>query len=456
MTAPLPLRFQTKLLCFSLLYLFTSLFLALYTYLTATKCIIRTHSPESIPKPLFSYPKAYGQHKYAISTTHSACNSPIRFSDYMVVVEEIQELCRNSSHFSSPLTYLNESAADTFAGNFSYERRKSYFHLSDDHKQVPCGFMKDFPIAETDRAAMEKCNEAVVVSAVFGDHDKIRQPRGLGEITQEMVCFFLFIDNVTLQNLNSYDILVNSTDEDRLGAWRVVRVLGELPYGNPAMNGVVAKHLIHRLFPNSKFSIWLDAKLQLTVDPLVLIHSLLLKDNSDMAISKHPFNIHTMEEAIATVRWKKWDDVSSLKMQMETYCENGLEPWSTHKLPYTSDVPDTALILRKHGEASNLFSCLLFNELEAFNPRDQLAFAYVRDFMKPRLKINMFETEVFEHVAMEYRHNLKRNTKASSSSFPSSSKERLLLKKTKWVTSEAVRVSKCGEYLSRMWGETHD
>ncbi|XP_068666959.1 alkaline ceramidase TOD1 [Aristolochia californica] len=451
MTAPL--RSQTKLLCFSLLYLFISLFLALYTSLTATKCIIHTHSLDSISKPLFSYPKGYGQHKYAIPTIHSSCDSPLRFSDYEVVVEEINELCRNSSHFSSALRY-NEDTADTFAGNFSYQKRKSYFHLSDDEKEIPCGFMKNFPISETDRMAMEKCNEVVVVSAVFGDHDKIRQPRGVGGRTPEIVCFFMFIDNFTLQGLNSHNILSNTTTENRLGVWRVVQILGDLPYRNPAMNGVIPKHLIHRLFPNSKFSIWLDAKLELTADPLVLIHSLLLKDKSDMAISKHPFNVHTMEEAIATVRWKKWDDVSSLRMQMETYCENGLEPWSTNKLPYTSDVPDTALILRKHGVASNLFSCLLFNELEAFNPRDQLAFAYVRDFMKPRLKIHMFEAEVFEHVAMEYRHNLKRNGKASPSSFPSSSKERLL--KTKWVTSEAVEVSKCGEYLSRMWGESHD
>ena len=66
-----------------------------------------------------------------------------------------------------------------------------------------------------------------------------------------------------------------------------------------------------------------------------------------------------------------------------------------------ADVPDTALIARRHGAASNLFSYLLFNELEAFNPRDQLAFAYVRDLMNPKIKINMFEVEIFEQIAVE-------------------------------------------------------
>ncbi|KHN47323.1 hypothetical protein glysoja_020191 [Glycine soja] len=128
---------------------------------------------------------------------------------------------------------------------------------------------------------------------------------------------------------------------------------------------------------------------------------------SEVFISKHPYYVHTMEEAMASARWKKLLDVNALKEQMETYCENGLQPWSPNKQPYASDVPDSALILRRHGLGSNLFSCLIFNELEAFNPRDQLPFAFVRDHMEPNLKLNMFEVEVFEQVAVEYRHNLK-------------------------------------------------
>nr|GMD04386.1 uncharacterized protein LOC109188594 [Ipomoea batatas] len=68
-------------------------------------------------------------------------------------------------------------------------------------------------------------------------------------------------------------------------------------------------------------------------------------------------------------------------------------------------VPDSAVIIRKHSTATNLFSCLVFNEAEAFNPRDQLAFAFVRDMMNPKLKLNMFDFEVFEQVTVEYRHN---------------------------------------------------
>lgn len=184
--------------------------------------------------------------------------------------------------------------------------------------------------------AMENCRGVVVVSAIFNDHDKIRQPRGLGPETIRNVCFHMFVDNVTLIGLKNHNLVSENSSELLMGAWRIVAVKTDDLYENPAMNGVIPKYLVHRLFPNAKFSIWIDAKLQLRVDPLLLIHALVVSQKADMAISKHPFYVHTMEEAMATARWKKWWDVEGLKRQMETYCEHGLQPWNPNKLPYTS------------------------------------------------------------------------------------------------------------------------
>jgi Protein of unknown function (DUF616) len=187
-----------------------------------------------------------------------------------------------------------------------------------------------------DKLQMDWCTGLVIVSAIFNDHDKIRQPIGLGSKTLNLVCFFMFIDDSTLKTLINHQILPNNPDQIYpIGAWRIVSLPTEkLPYKNPAMNGVIFKHIIHRLFPNSQFSIWVDAKLQLTVDPLLLVHSLLVKTGADMALSKHPFNLHTLEEAMATVRWRKWRDVEGIRVQMESYCKSGLEPWSPSKFPY--------------------------------------------------------------------------------------------------------------------------
>ena len=41
-----------------------------------------------------------------------------------------------------------------------------------------------------------------------------------------------------------------------------------------------------------------------------------------------------------------------------------------------ADVPEGSFIVRAHTPMSNLFSCLWFNEVERFTPRDQLSFTY--------------------------------------------------------------------------------
>lgn len=111
---------------------------------------------------------------------------------------------------------------------------------------------------------------------------------------------------------------------------------------------------------------------------------------------------------------------------------------------HATDVPDTAVIIRRHGVASDLFSCLLFNELEAFSPRDQLAFAYVRDHMSPKVSINMFEVEVFEQIAVEYRHNLKPGGGSGRG------------KQHRMASSRDIAGSSCESYLLKMWGESAD
>lgn len=75
-----PLIFQSKLLCLSLLYLFSTLLLALYSSLHPTKCLFRYSPFDPVQVPLFSYPPTYGEHKYAISTHRNHCSSPVFIS----------------------------------------------------------------------------------------------------------------------------------------------------------------------------------------------------------------------------------------------------------------------------------------------------------------------------------------------------------------------------------------
>lgn len=100
----------------------------------------------------------------------------------------------------------------------------------------------------------------------------------------------------------------------------------------------------------------------------------------------------------------------------------------------------------------------MFNELEAFNPRDQLAFAFVRDHINPKVKMNMFEVEVFEQVVVEYRHNLK---KIETSTYEEQEEEqkqeslRTIQKRRNWLDHDqswSLNSSSCKSYLIDMWG----
>lgn len=176
-TTTKPLILYSKLLCFSLLYLFTTLFLALYTTLSHSKCFFRSSPLDPLQNSLFSYPSSYGEHKYAVPTSRSTCTSPVFFSgthyllvilsrlfisitpsrwslfakgsrvmnsDYLDVVNEIKSFRETNR----PLRYVKGNA-DTFGGNLSTLTRFSYFNHQNHNTEVLCGFLKKFPVSDS-------------------------------------------------------------------------------------------------------------------------------------------------------------------------------------------------------------------------------------------------------------------------------------------------------------------
>ncbi|CAJ2677421.1 unnamed protein product [Trifolium pratense] len=55
-----------------------------------------------------------------------------------------------------------------------------------------------------------------------------------------------------------------------VGIWRLV-LLKNQPYDEPRRNGKVPKIITHRLFPQAHYSIWIDGKMELVVDPLLIL-----------------------------------------------------------------------------------------------------------------------------------------------------------------------------------------
>ncbi|WOK91438.1 hypothetical protein Cni_G00129 [Canna indica] len=325
---------------------------------------------------------------------------------------------KNLSYFSEDNLIANESnGGSIFGGHPSLQQRNESFNIKES-MTVHCGFFNGlksgretgFHIDEDVLSEMEACNDVVVASAIFGNYDVMQQPKNISEYAKKNACFYMFIDEETetyMKNSSSLD------DIRRVGLWRVV-VVQNLPYEDSRRNGKVPKLLLHRLFPNARYSLWIDGKLELVVDPYQVLERFLWRKNYSFAISRHYRRFDVFEEAEANKAAGKYDN-ASIDSQIEFYKKEGLTHYSLSKLPITSDVPEGCVIIKEHTPITNLFTCLWFNEVDHFTARDQISFSTVRDKIMSQVNwtINMFmDCERRNFVVQAYHRDLLEQRKA--------------------------------------------
>ncbi|XP_024027063.1 uncharacterized protein LOC112093237 [Morus notabilis] len=310
-----------------------------------------------------------------------------------------------------------------FAGHQSLQERENSF-LAQDQK-INCGFIKfpkesrstGFDLAEDDQNYMSRCHIAVM-SCIFGNSDRLRIPTGktVTKLSRKNVCFVMFIDEITLQTLSS-----EGHTPDRMGfigLWKIV-VVKNLPYTDMRRVGKIPKLLPHRLFPSARYSIWLDSKLRLQLDPLLILEYFLWRKGHEYAISNHYDRHCVWEEVVRNKKLNKYNH-TIIDQQFEFYQADGLTRFNASDpnrlLP--SNVPEGSFIIRAHTPMSNLFSCLWFNEVDRFTPRDQLSFAYTYQKLRRMNPGKPFHLHMFKDcerraIAKLYHHRSeeKRNTR---------------------------------------------
>ncbi|XP_024993027.1 uncharacterized protein LOC112526838 [Cynara cardunculus var. scolymus] len=299
------------------------------------------------------------------------------------------------------LTYIHEESltksefgGSDFGGYPSIKQRSESYDIKES-MAVHCGFVRGdrpgrksgFDIDDSDLLQMDACHGVVVASAIFGAYDLIQQPVNISETAKKNVCFFMFIDEETEKFMRNSSHLDYSK---KMGLWNIV-VIYNLPYTDPRRNGKVPKLLLHRLFPNARYSIWMDGKLKLIVDPYQILERFLWRENASFAISRHYKRFDVFVEAEANKAAAKYDN-ASIDFQIDFYRKEGLTPYSEAKLPIRSDVPEGCVVIREHVPISNLFTCLWFNEVDRFTSRDQISFSTVRDKIRSKTNwtVNMF------------------------------------------------------------------
>ncbi|XP_059439939.1 probable hexosyltransferase MUCI70 [Corylus avellana] len=296
--------------------------------------------------------------------------------------------------YEENLSRDGEFGGSDFGGYPTLKQRSDSYDIRES-MSVHCGFVRGikpgrntgYDMDDDDLLDMEQCNGVVVASAIFGNFDEINQPRNISDHSKATVCFYMFIDEETETAMKSAGTLGSSK---KVGLWRVV-VVRNIPYVDARRTGKIPKLLVHRMFPNARFSLWIDGKLELVVDPYQILERFLWRKNATFAISRHYKRFDVFTEAEANKAAKKYDN-ASIDFQINFYKSEGLTPYSEAKLPITSDVPEGCVIIREHVPISNLFTCLWYNEVDRFTSRDQISFSTVRDKItaKTNWSINMF------------------------------------------------------------------
>ncbi|KAL7110200.1 hypothetical protein ACP275_05G010100 [Erythranthe tilingii] len=336
---------------------------------------------------------------------------------YMIEPEDNIKFARFSLGFveKDESTLLNETNEARFGGHQSLKDREKSYNAT--NKTIHCGFVKfpdgssnttGFDLNEKDKEYMNKC-KIVVSSCIFGSSDFLRRPTSklISEYSKKNVCFVMFVDEQSLAKLSSEG---NVADErGNIGLWKIV-VVKNLPYNDNRKTGKVPKFLSHRLFPSSRYSIWLDSKLRLNADPMMIIEYFLWRNGSEYAISNHYIRHCVWDEILQNKRLNKYNH-SALDEQFYFYQSDGLTKYdsSDPKIPLPSFVPEGSFIVRAHTPMSNLFSCLWFNEVDRFTSRDQLSFAYTYLKLKrlnpdKRFHLNMFKDCERRAITKLFRH----------------------------------------------------
>nr|XP_048323316.1 probable hexosyltransferase MUCI70 [Ziziphus jujuba var. spinosa] len=323
---------------------------------------------------------------------------------YLPVEKAIAMMPKVPSHSSvlKKLTYIYEQnlsrktefGGSDFGGYPTLKQRVDSYDIKESIS-VHCGFVigvkpgtnTGFDIEDDDLRDMEQCGGVVVASAIFGNFEEINQPRYISEYSMKTVCFYMFVDEETEAYMKA-SVALGSSKKN--GLWRIV-VVHNLPYEDPWRNGRIPKLLLHRIFPNARFSLWIDGKLQLIRDPYQILERFLWRTNATFAISRHYECFDVYVEGEANKAAKKYNK-ALINFQIEFYIREGLTPYTLEKIPITSDVPEACVIIKEHIRISNLITCLWYNEVDRFTPRDQLSFSIVRNKIREKTEytINMF------------------------------------------------------------------
>lgn len=273
-----------------------------------------------------------------------------------------------------------DQPASLFAGQQTDEERSAALHGCAGGGELSCAFLapNSFEAAVAVAPPHEHC-KVVVLTAILGGSDTLRQPRA--ELGDSKGCLFAFVDGA----------LAKKSAQD--GAWTLLPLLGELPFGaNARRNSRVPKLLPHRLFPKAEYALWIDGKLQLNMPPLTAVRRFLTEPAADFAALRNLRRDAIDQEHSWIIdmlcKGQGKEACAAVQAQWQLYLgeANGLAPGWQRRAPV---IEGAFFVADLRAAATQCLLCSWFNEYVRYSERDQLSFAYVYASFGGAARVNL-------------------------------------------------------------------
>lgn len=265
--------------------------------------------------------------------------------------------------------------------------------------------------------------QIVVVTASFGAQDTLHRPIGADptRYKQDDVCFVAFVDKPTIEKFGY--------QSGCFDAWNVVE------YSHPGfpdsrMKARLVKALLPFHFPESKVTVWVDSKLELSEDATAVV-DVLLRANTHPKITRvkrherpYEFDVAVSENHVREDVFAEADKLTKMfhgaLSVNETY-DSDRSRWLSQTVKRYKEegfqgkgLPDTGLFIRRTNAIGFELSARWAHEiLRSPFGRDQISFPYVKWIMEQRGfgdRIRVFEKCWYVAAVNEVGHASRSGT----------------------------------------------
>lgn len=291
----------------------------------------------------------------------------------------------------------------SFSGCLTMKDRENF--LNPNATSIPCGFLapSDLDLVRSHFKKDTKC-KIVLYSVILGAYNYAYNPISSKNFLKddESICFFLFVDELTL--MNGHGILQLAPGQKNTRPQHKSKIVG----GDHTWKIILIKNLAAskdkgaahiaksiklsglELFPNAEWVIFIDTKYIVNSNPTRLIDYVKKNTNHSISTYAHFYDsvrsgfdgaidrLHFLHSRFNNKMLAA--EVQSIKDQQSLYEKEGL--FKVYPNSLKGKQIDAAMIIAHNDNRARRFICNWLNEVSMFSRRDQLSFHNVQHHMQ--------------------------------------------------------------------------